>query len=257
MMNQKSEKRNKLKPRNTGITMMMDRGLPVGLTKDIVVSQGHLFDIAKLGFASSRVMNSREIRQKANIYKEGEVAIYCGGTTLESFLLEFGAEKGLEEFICFAKKLQLKWVEVSDGTLDIAHLEKMKMIRRLKEEGFYVISEVGKKSREEDLCLEPAWWVETTLEELSVSEYVILEAREGGTIGISTHEGNIKDDLVKEIVKIAGGCEKIIFEAPNSNQQADLIKWFGPNVNLGNIRWDDLLALETLRQGFRSETLCC
>ena len=48
--------------------------------------------------------------------------------------------------------------------------------------------------------------------------------------------------------------EKIIWEAPNKVQQVWFIKLLGQNVNLGNIRGDEVIALETTRIGIRGDT---
>ena len=47
----------------------------------------------------------------------------------------------------------------------------------------------------------------------------------------------------------------VIFEAPQKEQQVQLIKRFGPDVNLGNIPPADVLPLETMRLGLRSDTM--
>ncbi len=49
--------------------------------------------------------------------------------------------------------------------------------------------------------------------------------------------------------------EKIIFEAPRKDQQAWFIRRLGPSASLGNIAAEEVIALETLRLGLRSDTL--
>ena len=48
--------------------------------------------------------------------------------------------------------------------------------------------------------------------------------------------------------------DKILWEAPIKSQQVWFIKHFGTNVNLGNIAPGEVISLETLRLGLRSDT---
>ena len=45
-----------------------------------------------------------------------------------------------------------------------------------------------------------------------------------------------------------------MFEAPRTAQQAWFVRRFGPEVNLGNVALADVLSVETLRLGLRSDT---
>jgi len=45
-----------------------------------------------------------------------------------------------------------------------------------------------------------------------------------------------------------------LWEAPRKEQQVALLHAFGPQVNLGNIPAQDVLALEAMRRGLRSDT---
>jgi phosphosulfolactate synthase len=60
---------------------------------------------------------------------------------------------------------------------------------------------------------------------------------------------------VEAIIKGVKDLTQLEWEAPIKNQQQFLILRFGPNVNLGNIPPEDILALEALRQGLRGDTL--
>ena len=82
---------------------------------------------------------------------------------------------------------------------------------------------------------------------------MITEGRESGTVGLYHEDGSIREDIVAAAVG-AAGVERILFEAPRKDQQAWLIRTFGPDVNLANIACDEVLALETLRLGLRADT---
>jgi phosphosulfolactate synthase len=73
-------------------------------------------------------------------------------------------------------------------------------------------------------------------------------------LGIYNHNGNVKGEDVQVLVDNLD-VDKLIWEAPQKNQQAYLILKLGPNVNLGNITPEEVTALETMRRGLRGDTL--
>jgi phosphosulfolactate synthase len=82
---------------------------------------------------------------------------------------------------------------------------------------------------------------------------VIGEARESGTTGIYHSDGSANDALIKLINKKLDP-DSVLWEAPTGKQQAWFVKLNGPNVNLGNIATNDVIPLESLRQGLRGDT---
>ena len=98
-------------------------------------------------------------------------------------------------------------------------------------------------------------WTTWIREELDAgSTKVLTEGREGGTSGIFSASGEMKTSIITEVAAVVG-IEDVIFEAPTKPAQSWFIKQFGPNVNLGNIAPEDVIPLETLRLGLRSDTL--
>ena len=89
----------------------------------------------------------------------------------------------------------------------------------------------------------------------SGSSLIIVEAREGGkNIGIYDKSGNAKEDEIDYILDNFNG-DKILWEAPNKDQQVFFILKLGNDVNLGNVSTDDITSLETLRRGLRGDTV--
>ena len=86
------------------------------------------------------------------------------------------------------------------------------------------------------------------------SSLVIVEAREGGkNIGIYDSKGNAKESEIDYIIDNFDS-NKILWEAPNKDQQVFFILKLGNDVNLGNISSDEITSLETLRRGLRGDT---
>ena len=234
------------KPRNNGLTMMMDKGLSVKESEEFVKSAGDFTDFVKLGFGTALI--TKNLKEKLRIYREGNIRPYFGGTLFEIFWI-----RGMfEEFRKFIGEYSLDLVEVSDGTVQIEHDSKLDCIQTLSRD-LQVLSEVGSKIANVIIPVEE--WVSMMQTELQAGSWkVIAEARESGTIGIYNPDGSANVDLVKDITNNINQ-ENVIWEAPLKNQQVYFIKMLGANVNLGNIAPSEVFAMEALRLGLRGDTL--
>jgi phosphosulfolactate synthase len=233
------------KPRNSGLTMVMDKGLSIREAEDFVSVGSEYTDYVKLGFGTSLITPGFE--KKIEIYKHAGIIPYFGGTLFEAFIIR----NMFSEYVAFLDKCGIDLVEVSDGSYDIEHSKKLEYISKLAKRGT-VISEVGSKKK--DVVYTPDEWVEMMKSELDAgSVKVIAEARESGTTGIYNEDGSINNKIICAIsdhVKL----ENVIWEAPLKSQQAWFIKEFGANVNLGNIAPNEIIPLESLRLGLRGDT---
>jgi len=233
------------KPRKSGLTMVMDKGLSIREAEDFMSVGSEYTDFVKLGFGTSLITPGFE--QKIKIYKNAGCIPYFGGTLFEAFVIR----NMFKEYIGFLDKHEVELVEISDGSYDIEHKKKLEYISILAKRGT-VISEVGSKKK--DVVYSPDEWVIMMKSELDAgSVKVIAEARESGTIGIYNDDGSVNMPLIKAIsdhVKL----ENVIWEAPLKSQQAWFIKNFGANVNLGNIAPNEIIPLESLRLGLRGDT---
>lgn len=233
------------KPRAHGITMVMDKGLSLQEAKNLVsVGEPHI-DIIKLGFGTAFV--TPNLRQKIEFYQGEGVPVYFGGTLFEAFLIR----NQFDDYIKVMRDYEIKFVEVSDGSITIPHAEKCGYIEKLTKFGT-VLSEVGSKDAAH--IIPPYKWIELMRAELEAgSSYVIAEAREAGNVGIYRGSGEVREGLVQEILTQIPE-EKIIWEAPQKEQQLYFLELLGCNVNLGNIAPSEVIPLETMRIGLRGDT---
>ena len=233
------------KPRNSGITMVMDKGLSIPEAQNFMsVSHPHV-DIIKLGFGTSFV--TPNLREKIEVYKSYDIPVYFGGTLFEAFLIR----NQFNDYISVCKEYDISYMEVSDGSINIPHAEKCGYIEKLAKYGT-VLSEVGSKDAAH--IIPPYKWIELMRAELNAgSSYVIAEAREAGNVGIYRGSGEVREGLVQEILTQIPG-EKILWEAPQKAQQLYFIELLGCNVNLGNIAPTEVIPLETMRIGLRGDT---
>jgi phosphosulfolactate synthase len=233
------------KPRQEGITHVLDRGLSVSDIDSLVEVAGEYLDLVKLGWGTA--VATLNLEAKLARYKEHGIPVMFGGTLTEIAI----AQNRLDRLVAWLHELELEHIEVSDGTINIEHERKLELISRLAGE-FIVLSEVG--SKDDTRIMAPFRWVEQIESELEAGAWkVIAEARESGSVGIFRHDGEVRMGLIDEIVH-AIDPDKILFEAPRKDQQVWFVRRFGPDVNLGNITPEDVLSLETVRVGLRSDT---
>lgn len=233
------------KPRQEGLTMMMDKGLSVRQAEDFVETSAEYTDFVKLGFGTSIITN--KLSEKIQIYKSANIRPYFGGTLFEAFIIR----DMFDDYRRYIDKYKLDLVEVSDGSMAMPHEKKLEYISVLSKE-VTVISEVGSKIK--GVVIPPKTWVDMMKTELETGSFkVIAEARESGTIGIYNSDGSVNEELINTITSNLNQAN-IIWEAPNSKQQVYFVKIFGANVNLGNIAPDIVFPLECLRLGLRGDT---
>jgi phosphosulfolactate synthase len=235
------------KPRERGITHVLDSGLSVAEVESLIEVAGAAVDLVKLGWGTAVV--TENLDAKLACYRAHGIPVVLGGTLTELAI----AQGRVGELVAWLRELQLTHVEISDGTIELPHERKLELIRQLAAEGFTVLSEVG--SKDATFIMAPYVWVEQIESELAAGAWkVIAEARETGTAGIYRADGEVRMGLIDEIVH-AIPPERLLFEAPRKEQQVWFLQRFGHEVNLGNIAPRDVLSLETLRLGLRADTV--
>lgn len=237
------------KPRTRGLTLVIDNGAPLSYFQDVIESADGLIDLIKFGWGTSVVSDT--LGKKIACLQAHQIDYFFGGTLFEKFL----SQHLLDAYVDYCKQYGCRYVEVSNGTISLTNAEKARLISDLAYE-FQVLSEVGYKDSERSLHMHPAQWIEYIRQDLAAgAARVITEARESGTSGICRPNGEVRYGLIEEILASDINPEKLIFEAPNKALQTYFIERLGSNVNLANIPMQDIISLETLRLGLRSDTL--
>ncbi|MFD2046516.1 phosphosulfolactate synthase [Ornithinibacillus salinisoli] len=237
-----------VKPRENGLTILIDNGTPLNLFKDIMVSSNNLIDFVKFGWGTSLVTPYME--RKMEWLREQGIEYFFGGTLFEKFL----SQNKVEEYYDLCKTWDCNYVEISNGTVDISNHEKALYIKEFAND-FAVFSEVGNKDVSMANEKNSIEWLENIHEDFEAgATKVITEARESGTSGLCREDGEIRMDIFQLIKDSGIPFERMIFEAPNKKMQIFFIEHVGTNVNLANIALSDVISLETLRLGLRSDT---
>lgn len=239
------------KPRQLGLTMVIDKGMGISQIRDLLELASDYIDSIKLAFGTSAFYSTGLLRRKIELVKSYGVDICPGGTFLEVAVLQ----NRLERFLQRALELGFTSVEVSDGTIDMSPFVRRDTIRRALGHGLRVFSEVGKKDPRDKMPEKRM--LDQIVRDLEAGvSGVIIEGRESGKgVVIYDRKGLIMEDVLERLVGGVEQPEAIIWEAPLKNQQQTLILRFGPNVNLGNIQPEEVLAVESLRCGLRGDTL--
>jgi phosphosulfolactate synthase len=237
------------KPRTTGLTMVIDNGLPLGQFTDQIELGAEYIDFVKFGWGTAVVTNC--LREKIAVLDSHDIGYYFGGTLFEKFVLQ----SRLDDFRHFCQEYSCQHVEVSNGTIELSNAEKAGYIRKLAHD-FTIVSEVGFKDPGRSEMLPPSEWVASIKEDLDAGASIVtLEARESGSSGICRPDGELRYGLIEDVLSAGIGIDNLLFEAPTTALQAHMITRIGQNVNLGNIPATGVIGLETLRLGLRSDTL--
>jgi len=233
------------KPRENGLTMVMDKGLSVREAADLMEVGAPFTDFVKLGWTTAFIIPKLE--EKLAIYRDAGIHPYFGGTLFEAFLIR----NQFDDFLRVIEKYKLAYAEISDGSISLPHDEKCEYIAKVAQY-VTVISEVG--SKDNTKIMAPYKWISLMKAELEAGSWrLIAESREAGNVGLYRESGEVRQGLVDEILNEIPN-EKIIWEAPQKSQQVYFIQLIGANVNLGNISPTEIIALETTRMGLRGDT---
>lgn len=236
------------KPRETGITSLLDNGIPTRLFEDTVRSFHTYIDYIKFGWGSCLI--TEDIDRKIELCRSRNIDFYFGGSLFEKAYYQ----KKLDQYIYFCEDHKCSVIEISNGTVDISSKDKIRFIREFAK-SFIVFSEVGYKDNRRSIHMHPSRWVECITEDLEAgAQKVVTESRENGKGGICRENGELRFGLIIEILEHIDS-RKLIFEAPNRQLQTYFIGKLDQNVNLGNIPFSSILGLETLRLGLRADTL--
>jgi len=239
------------KPRKNGLTMVIDKGIGLTAFSDLLKTSGEYIDIIKLGFGTPVLYPNEVLAEKIKLCREHRIKVMPGGTFLEVAVMNKMVDTYLETICRFG----FTAVEVSDGTIQMERQQRNELIARCRSRGLTVYTEYGKKAFGSKLNTEEL--IRTIQADLSHgSELVTIEGRESGKgVGIYDEHGNCNGDLIGEVLERIPDPSLLLWEAPLKSQQVELINRLGPDANLGNIPPEDVLSLEALRRGLRSDTL--
>ena len=236
-----------VRPRSYGLTMINDKGLSVAEATNLVSGAAPHVDLVKLAFGTALL--SGGLHEKVAMLQDAGIPVYFGGLLFEAYVIR----NQFDDYLALLKEYNISYIEVSDGSIDIPHEEKCRYIEKLSKYGV-VLSEVGSKDKDREHITPPYQWIRLMQAELAAgASYIVAEARETGTVGLYRNSGEVREGLVQEILTKVP-AEKILWEAPQKDQQLYFLTLIGANANLGNINPAEVVALEAMRLGLRGDT---
>ncbi|ANE48081.1 phosphosulfolactate synthase [Paenibacillus swuensis] len=238
------------KPRDKGLTMVIDKGLGIRAFADLMGTSSAHIDLIKLGFGTSALYPVEILKQKIEIAKAHNVLILPGGTFLEVAVTKGQTDAYFETI----QGLGFNAVEVSDGTIEMDRKTRIGLILEGKRRQLEVFTEYGKKCWGSSIEIEEL--IQTVECDLEFgAKLVTIEGRESGMgVGIFDEKGQCKEDDFALIVKRLPHLNRIMWETPLKSQQSQLLNMLGSQIHLGNIAPEDVFSLEALRRGLRSDT---
>jgi phosphosulfolactate synthase len=235
------------KPRKHGLTIVSDSGLSLPDAHNLLSGAAPFIDMIKLSFGTGMV--TPNLQEKIQFYQSHQIPVFFGGLLFEAFIIRHQ----FDEYLKLSDRFNISHFEVSDGAITISQKQKCSYIKLFSKLGT-VISEIGSKDKDRVRITPPYKWIELIQCELDAgSSYIVAEAKESGTEGLYRDSGEVRQGLVEEILtKIPP--EKLVWEAPQKDQQLFFIKQLGCNANLGNIHPSEVISLEAMRLGLRSDS---
>jgi phosphosulfolactate synthase len=232
------------------MTVAIDTGAPIEYFRDVIRSHCELLDFVKFGWGTAIVSNC--VIEKIAELQRGGFGFFFGGTLFEKFY----ACDAFEDYLEFCRFHAPPAVEISSGSIAIPADEIARAVGRCRDAGYVVFCEIGHKDAKRSEAMTPEEWAaQIVATRKAGADFIILEARESGTSGICTGNGEVRLDVIEAILDAGVPSDRLVFEAPLRQQQAHFIRVIGANVNLANIGLGDLVSVETLRCGLRFETL--
>lgn len=241
--------RSRTKPRKTGITMMMDWGIPLGQQKDWLELLAPSVDLAKFVVGTSRLYEEDYLRRKIDLYKAHDVHPFIGGQFLEYVYATQGIAAA-KPFFEEAKRLGFDAIEVSDNCVPLDRNARQTLIRQAVDIGLEVHGEVGSKSDDtgaETLIAQAEECYEAG------ADIVLVEGAE------LLVDGKPKKALLNAL-RAGLDEERVIYEligpwVPGTHHcdvydlKKFLISEFGSDVNLANVMPEHVWETEALRAG--------
>lgn len=240
------------KPRESGITMMIDWGMAVARQRGILETASAYIDIAKIAVGLSGIISERVLMEKIAAYADHQVSAFIGGQFLEYGIYHQGLEIA-KRYYEEARRLGFEYVEVSDNNLEISPDDKYELIRMGAEEfGLKILGEVGSKTE----VSSPEVMVDGIKGCLAAGAWKVFVE---GAEFTNKQNGTLLEDVIQGVTK-GVDLKDIIFELPGHwisnvhacgihDMEVFLVQQFGPDVNIANVAPDEIMMLETLRTG--------
>lgn len=241
-------RRSRDKPRRSGLSMVIDDGLPLAYVESVLALAGAYIDLIKIKTGTSRLYPRAQLTRKLELYERNGIRPFIGGQFHEYVFAKHG-EQALPRFYDEARALGFRTIEISDNTVPLTDDQRRSQIKAAIASGLEVFGEVGSKetlSRPEllltqaEICLEAG------------ASLVLVEAAE------LVEQGRVRHQTLEIVKRLP--ADRIMIELPGpwisgvracdiEDMKKTVLAEFGPNVNLANIDVTTVIDTEAQRVG--------
>ena len=231
------------------LTSPFDPGYDPKTLESHLAQSSHLFSILKISMACWMVAKEDAIREKVAAARQYGVPTVTGGGPFEVAV----AQGAFPEYLDLCANIGVNRIECGEGFTDM-RLQPRDVIKMASQRGLDVQFELGKKHT--------GAFTEQTVDELidqgkrwldDGACQLVVEARESACgVGLFDEVGRFNADFADRFAA-AFGYDKVMFEAPNKPSQFALLKHFGREVHLCNVRLEEVLRVEIYRRGLHSD----
>ena len=109
-------KNRKHKPRKSGLTQVLDKGLSIAEIESMLEVAADYVDIVKFGWATSVIVQNLDAKLEA--YRSNNIDVCCGGSLFELAVIK----KQVPEYVAFLKDHGIEHIEVSDGVIELSRV---------------------------------------------------------------------------------------------------------------------------------------
>ena len=237
------------KPRTTGLTMVIDDGLPLPYMRGVLDLAAPYIDLMKIKTGTARLYPRDKLVEKLSLYEGFGIQPFLGGQFHEYVFATMG-EAALPKFYAESRALGFRTIEISDNTVPLTDTQRRDQIKAAIRSGLDVFGEVGSKEtlsnpglliQQAEICLEAG------------SKLVLVEAAE------LVEDGRVRKDSL-EVIKRGIPADKVMIELPGpwisgvrscdiEEMKKILFAEFGPDVNIANVAVTTIYDTEAQRVG--------
>jgi phosphosulfolactate synthase len=241
--------RSRVKPRRSGLTMMADFGLTLEHTESVLGLCGAFIDFAKIAVGTARLYSRSYLVKKLALYKSHTVRPFIGGQFAE-YVFATQGRAALPRFFGEVLALGFDTIEISDTCVPLNDKERTEVIGEAINSGLKVFGEVGSKDRKStaaDLIAQAGLCFAMGSELVLVEAAEFVEGDQLNTELIDAVAGAL--DMSRVMIELPGPWISGVSSAQAYDMRKLLVSAFGPDVNIANVKPDDVFETEALRVG--------
>jgi phosphosulfolactate synthase len=229
-----------VKPRESGLTIVADRGMGMNRLSDIIESAGDYVDLFKIAIGAFRLQPEEFLRRKIAALQRAQIRTFFAGDVSEAAFLQGVSRQYYETVKAFGADA----VEVSSAQVAMSLRDKCELVRMATDAGLKVIAEAGQKGHDDWTSSQSYIFAQVEAYKKAGAWKVLVQGE-----GISEGVDEFKGDLVLNLVA-RFDAQDFIFQAKDGATQTWYLNTLGNQANL-DIDDHQVIDVELIRRGIR------